>query len=193
MQPHSTPEHHAGTADALYAYLSDCQFDEHKINTGCLALALEYVYQPHPRFWRDFDLAYLIDAIARCVPDWRGALNRRGERYADEVMRDLEGILENHAFDEAGAEMLQPLPVQERPSERHSAFEWISAQLAKKGAAAELEFARRYGYRCGEGALEVLYCLEAARAGRVAHRLGTLVARDLRDRAMKDANGTRPS
>jgi hypothetical protein len=185
MQTKSTPEHHAGTADALYAYMSDCQFGERQLNTMCLRLALEYVYKPHPRFWRDFDHAYLTNAITRRVPDWRAAIERRAEGYADELMSDVESNLEDLAFDEALAEMIRTLPVHERPSDRHSAFEWISAQLATMGLKAELEFAMRAGLDCVDGALEVIDCLDAAGSGRVVDRTGTFVARTYREIVMK--------
>lgn len=57
---------HAGTTDALYTYMADCQFNEAHLTSMCLSLALEYVYQPRPRFWQNFDLMYLVTAMNRC-------------------------------------------------------------------------------------------------------------------------------
>lgn len=175
MQPKATSEHHAGTVDALYDYLTDCRFTEKQVNTGIPLLALEYVYRPHPRFWRDFDIAYLVDAVTRHLPDWQNAANRGTERSSATMLKEVADTLKLYAFDEANAEMIQSLPAQERPADRHSAFEWISSELTKRGLTAEREYAMRDGRRCGEGALQVVRCLEAAAADRTVDRMGTSV------------------
>ncbi|WP_230963474.1 hypothetical protein [Burkholderia stagnalis] len=191
MQPKATPKHHTGTVDALYDYLSDCRFTENQVNTGIPLLALEYVYQPHPRFWRDFDFAYLINAVTRCLPDWQNAANRGTEGSSTKMLKEVADTLKLYAFYEANAELILSLPAHERPADRHSAFEWISTELTKRGLTAEREYAMRDGHRCGDGAFEVVRCLEAAAAGRIVDRLGTLMARTYRAAVMKDyANAT---
>ncbi|RQZ57947.1 hypothetical protein DIE08_34100 [Burkholderia sp. Bp9004] len=90
-----------------------------------------------------------------------------------------------NAFDEANAEMLLALPAHERPSDATSAFEWLSAQFARKGLKTELEFARRDRNACGNHALDVLHGLEEAAQGRTVDRTGTLLARVYRDSVME--------
>lgn len=176
---------HANVVDALYAYMVDCRFGEAHLNAISLSFALEYVYRPHQRFWRQFDLEYLVTAVTRCVPNWRAALERTSSGAADKLLRDVNEFLRVRAFDEANAEILMALPVHERPSDGASAFAWISGELLKKGLRTELDFARRDGNTCGEQALDALHCLEAAAAGRRVDRTGALVARVCRDAAMK--------
>ncbi|HDR9161629.1 TPA: hypothetical protein QDB28_001992 [Burkholderia vietnamiensis] len=186
MQLETTQAVHAGPVDALVAYMSDCGFTASNLTAFTLSLALEYVYQPHPRFWRDFDLAYLVRAITLCTPDWRAPLNRanRPAESADKMLTDVGDYLRVNAFDEANAEMMLTLPVHARPSDAACAFDWISAQLASKGLNTELEFAKRDRDACGSHALEVLHCLEEAAQGRTVDRTGTLVARVYRDSVM---------
>ncbi|MBK5164810.1 hypothetical protein IQ291_10645 [Burkholderia sp. R-70211] len=96
-----------------------------------------------------------------------------------------------NSFDEANAEILLALAVGKRPETPSSAFAWIAAELARKGLAARLEFARPDDERCGEKALDVLYCLEQAKQGVVVERTGTIVAKAYRDAVMKrDAQRT---
>ncbi|WP_249189589.1 hypothetical protein [Burkholderia ambifaria] len=174
---------HAGTTDALYTYMADCQFNEAHLTSMCLSLALEYVYQPRPRFWQDFDLMYLVTAMNRCIPNWQIALEDTG-RGMNELLRDVNEFLRLNAFDEANAEMLLALPAHERPFDAASAFEWLSAQFARRGLKTELEFARRDRDACGNHALDVLHCLEEAAQGRTVDRTGTLLARVYRDSVM---------
>ncbi|EEE05578.1 conserved hypothetical protein [Burkholderia multivorans CGD2] len=98
---------------------------------------------------------------------------------------DVGEYVRINAFDEANAEMLRALPVHMRPTDGATAFEWLSAQLARKGMMTELDFARRDGNVCGEGALDMLHCLEEAAVGRGVERTGTLVAKVYRDATMK--------
>ncbi|KUZ75380.1 hypothetical protein WI38_28390 [Burkholderia ubonensis] len=91
-----------------------------------------------------------------------------------------------NAFDEANAEMLRSLPVHMRPTDGTTAFEWLSTQFARKGMAEELEFARRDGGVCGDGALDMLHCLEEAAVGRNVERTGMLIARVYRNAVMKE-------
>jgi hypothetical protein len=108
---------------------------------------------------------------------------RRGG--ADRLFQKLERILAINSFDEANAEMLLALPVEERPETPSSAFAWIAAELAKRAATAQLEFAQPYDERCGEKALDVAYCLEQAKLGNTVERTGTIVAKAYRDAVMK--------
>lgn len=187
MQFKVTREAHAGTVDALVSFMSDCRFGTSDLTAATLSLALEYVYQPHPRFWRDFNTAFLVRALALCIPDWRAAVNSTGHASggAKRLLADVEEYVRINAFDEANAEMLRALPRHMRPTDGATAFEWISAELSKEGMTEELVFARRDSDVCGDGALDVLHCLEEAAVGRHIERTGTLVARVYRDAVMR--------
>lgn len=181
----TTGNAHSKTVDLLVDYITDCEFDESCLNTANLAMAMEYCYQPHPRFWREFSATFVSDAVARLFPDWifvPGDANRSGNG----LMRDVREILRVNAFDEENAEMIAAVPVRERPADRVAASEWICGEYRRKGQVAELEFAQRDGKRCGEGTLTVLECAEKAQAGIPFTRIGTRVARSYRD-AMLDA------
>ncbi|WP_185715899.1 hypothetical protein [Burkholderia sp. Bp9004] len=187
MQFQATREAHAGTVDALVAYMRDCRFNASCLTAATLSLALEYVYKTHPRFWRDFNIAFLVRALSLHIPDWRAVTNSAGHASggANRLLADVEEYVRVNAFDEANAEMLRALPMHMRPMDGASAFDWISAQLAKKGMAEELEFARQDGDVCGDGALDALHCIEEAAAGRIVERTGMLAARVYRDAVMK--------
>ena len=68
-----------------------------------------------------------------------------------------------------------------------SAHKWRSLNCppGRKGLTAELEFARPDGDRCGEKALDAMYCLEEAKRGGGVERTGTIVAKAYRDAVMK--------
>lgn len=180
----ATVNDHADTVDTLLSYLGDCHFDEVHLTPMLLALALEFAYQPHPTFWRDLSMSVLENAMSRHMPNWRTApaMMHGG---ADRLFQEVGKILRINAFDEANAEMLSTLPVAGRPATPSAAFAWISAELERKGLTAELEFARPDGDRCGEKALDVLYCLEEAKRSVVVERTGTIVAKAYRDAVMK--------
>ncbi|SDI70919.1 hypothetical protein SAMN04487926_12272 [Paraburkholderia steynii] len=180
----TTVDVHADTVDALLSYMADCRFDESHLTSMHLALALEYAHQPNPTFWRDLSPSVLQDAMSRYMPNWRTAPAMM-DGGADRLFQEVGKILRINAFDEANAEMLSTLPVAERPTTSSAAFAWISAELERKGLTAELEFARPDGDRCGEKALDVLYCLEEAKRGVVVERTGTIVAKAYRDAVMK--------
>ncbi|KVR69011.1 hypothetical protein WK21_20020 [Burkholderia cepacia] len=188
MQSKATREAHAGTVDALVSFMNDCRFGEENLTAAAISLALEYVYQPHPRFWRDFNMAFLARALTLCLPDWRAAVNSTGHASggAKRLLADVEDYVRINAFDEANAEMLRALPRHMRPTDGAAAFEWIFAQLSKIGMTAQLECARRDGDVCGDGALDVLHCIEEAAVGRVIYRTGTLVAKVYRDAVMRE-------
>ncbi|EEE05587.1 hypothetical protein [Burkholderia multivorans] len=188
MQSKATREAHAGTVDALISFMNDCRFDTSGLTAATLSLALEYVYQPHPRFWRDFNMAFLVRALTLCVPDWRAAIDSAGHASggATRLLADVEEYVRGNAFDEANAEMLRALSRPMRPTDGATAYEWLSAQLARKGMTKELDFARRDGDVCGEGALDALHCIEEAAAGRAVERTGTLVAKVYRDAVLKE-------
>ncbi|CAG9269820.1 hypothetical protein [Paraburkholderia caribensis] len=175
---------HVKTVDALVGYLKDCQFSESQLNVGNLVMAVEAVYEPHPGFWRTLSLTCFVEAIARVFPEWKPG-GRNAQRHAKSLMRDLEEVLELNAFDEANAEMLSSLPKHKRPDDRTSAADWICAEHRRKGQWAELLLAQMDGKRCGEAALEILRCIENARAGKPYERIGTVVARWYRESVMK--------
>lgn len=174
----------AKAVDALVAYLTDCQFSESQLNVGNLVMAVEAVYEPHPRFWRDFNLTCVFDAVARVFPDWKPS-GREAPRRLKSLMRSVEEVLELNAFDEANAEMLGSLPTHKRPPDRIAATDWICAEYRRKGQTTRLLLAQMAGKRCGEAALEVLRCIEDARAGKPYERMGTTVARWYRESVLK--------
>jgi hypothetical protein len=100
------------------------------------------------------------------------------------VSREVKELLACHAFDEANAEMMMALPLEARPQDREKASEWIISELRKRNLKRELRYAQRDGNRCGEGALENLHCVERAALGIVCERLGTQVARSIRNRCL---------
>jgi hypothetical protein len=181
----TTGNAHSKTLDMLVDYITGCDFDESCLNTANLAMAIEYCYQPHPRFWREFSTTFVAEAVARLFPHWISAPGK-ATRSGNELMREVREFLRVNAFDEENAEMIAAVPVHERPADRVAASEWICGEYRRKGQMSELEFAQRDGKRCGEGALTVLECLEKARAGIPFTRIGTRVARSYRA-AMLDA------
>ncbi|HGO6088801.1 hypothetical protein [Burkholderia cepacia] len=187
MQFKANREPHIGTGDALAAYMTDCRFTASDLTAATLSLALEYAYQPHPRFWREFNIGFLLRALTICVPDWRDVLDSaaHASRGANRLLADVGEYVRVNAFDEANAEMLRAPPGHMRPTGGATAFDWISAQLARKGMTEALKFARRDGAVCGDRALNVLHCLEEALVGRHIERTGTLVARVYRDAVMQ--------
>ncbi|UQO39400.1 hypothetical protein [Burkholderia cepacia] len=188
MQSKATREAHAGTVDALVSFMNDCRFGASDLTAATVSLALEYVYQPHPRFWRDFNVAFLLRALTLCVPDWPVTINSAGHASggATRLLADVEEYVRVNAFDEANAELLRTLPVHMRPTDGATAFEWLSAQLARNGMMEELNFARRDGDVCGDSALDALHCIEEAAAGRHIERTGRLIARVYRDAVVKE-------
>jgi hypothetical protein len=166
--------------DAMVDYLNDCGFDESHMNSMTLTMAMEYIYQPSARFWRDFNLSFVTAAVSRVFQDSQvasGETTRRIKR----LKRAIKQVLEIYRFDEANAEMLEALPMHERPTDAAAAFVTICERYRRQRQYAELVFARRDGRRCGEGALAVLECVENAKMGFPYERLGTMVARSYRD------------
>ncbi|REG49089.1 hypothetical protein B0G80_5419 [Paraburkholderia sp. BL6669N2] len=167
-------------ANAVVEFMVDCGMNGDQVNVGNLCFAFEYAYRPLPRFWRDFDLKAVLEAITRQFPDWRATAVVRQQSVSD-VLSEVEGVLATYAFDEANAEMMMALPLAARPRDREAASEWIFSELRKRNLQRELRYAQRDGNRCGEGALETLHCVERAALGIVYERLGTQVARSIRN------------
>ncbi|WP_250435498.1 hypothetical protein [Caballeronia sp. ATUFL_F2_KS9A] len=172
-------------ARTIVAFMMDCGLRDADVNAGSLGLAFEYAYRPLPRFWRDFDLTALVEAISERFPDWRAAV-QKPDRTAEDVLREVREILQCHAFDEANAEMMMGVPKEARPTEWQAAADWICKELRKQKLGAELEFALQDGNRCGEGALQELHCLECAANGLEFERIGTSVARTWRNRVLAE-------
>ncbi|VWC75867.1 hypothetical protein BLA39750_00866 [Burkholderia lata] len=170
-------------AKMVVSYVVDCGLEDADLNPTNLSFAIEYAYKPLPRFWRDFDLTTIVEAISERFPNWRPAVPD-DEQTAEDVLLDLEAIVYCHALDEANAEMMMALPPQTRPKDREAASEWILAELRGRGLGIELIFAQRDGNRCGEAALEVLHCLERAATGREYDRFETKVAQLFRHRSL---------
>lgn len=129
--PKTASDLDADTFNALMSYIQDCYFDESNLTPMLLALALEYAYQAQSRFWRNFNLTIVDDAVSRYMPNWRTTAPMR-KGGADRLFQKLERILAINSFDEANAEMLLALPVEKRPETPSSAFAWIAAELRKE-------------------------------------------------------------
>ncbi len=182
---------HFETVAALVAYMRDCKMNASHLVPMNLALALEYVYRPEARFWREFDISLVIEALDRHLPNWRVAINQVTAQAAESLVKEIEKILGMHAFDELNAERLLAVQEDERPSDAVSAFEWIHAELTRLDLHEDAAYVARDGYRCGEAAAEIIYCLEQASKGLQRERLGTSVARFYRHTVMTDTNGGR--
>ncbi|CAL8476907.1 hypothetical protein [Caballeronia sp. S22] len=172
-------------ARAIVDFMSDCGLGDADVNAGHLFFAFEFAYNPLPRFWRDFDMEALVEAISARFPNWRSAVEKP-DGNADDVLREVEEVLHSKAFDEANAEMMMGVPKHARPTEWQAAVDWICAELRKRNLDAELRFAERLGKRCGEGALQELHCLERVASGIEFERIGTSVARTWRNRVLAE-------
>jgi hypothetical protein len=181
----ATSNTHNEVAKTIVDFMSDCGLVDADVNAGHLYLALEFAYKPLPRFWRDFDMPALVEAISERIPNWRSAV-QKPDRSADDVLREVEEVLRSNAFDEANAEMMMGVPKHARPTEWQAAADWICAELRKRKLEAELRFAERLGKRCGEGALQELHCLERAANGVEYERIGARVARHWRSRVLAE-------
>lgn len=62
------------------------------------AFAFEFSHRPLPQFWRDFNLAALVETISERFRDWRSSVQRPG-RTADDVLRQVEAIFPDRAED----------------------------------------------------------------------------------------------
>jgi hypothetical protein len=188
QEPNQRVETKAGNevAKAIVEFMADCGLGATDVSAFNVGLALEYVYRPLPRFWRDFDMAALVDAISERFPEWRSAV-QKPDWTGDDELREVEEILHCHAFDEANAEMMMALPEQARPTDDEAASDWIRAELRERKLEAELRFAERDGNRCGVGALQELHCLESAANGVEFERLGTGVARHWRKQVLAES------
>jgi hypothetical protein len=172
-------------AKAIVDFMADCGLEDADVNAGHLYFAFEFAYRPLPRFWRDFDMEALVEAISERFPNWRSAVEKP-DWNADDVLREVEEVLRSNAFDEANAEMMMGVPKHARPTEWQAAADWICAELRKRKLEAELRFAERLGKRCGEGALQELHCLERIASGIEFERIGTSVARTWRNRVLAE-------
>lgn len=180
---------HFETVAALVAYMRDCKMNASHLVPMNLALALEYVYRPEARFWREFDISLVIEALDRHFPNWREAINQVTAQAAEGLVKEIEDLLAMHAFDELNAERLLAVQEDERPSDAVSASEWIHAELMRLNLHEDAAYAARDRYRRGEAAVEIIYCLEQTSKGLQGERLGKSVARFYRRTVMNDTNG----
>jgi hypothetical protein len=173
-------------ANDVVGFMVDCRWNDGHVNAGNLQFAFEYAYRPLLRFWRDFELKTVIDAVTRQYPHWHAAAETR-QRTAGDVLRDVEELLACYAFDEANAEMMMALPLAARPRDEDTASKWICSELRKRKLNRELRFAQRDGWRCGERAFEILHCVEQAKFGLEFWRLASHVARTYRNSCLAGA------
>jgi hypothetical protein len=168
--------------DAMYQYMVDCGFGIRDLNGMCLSLVMEYVYQPTPRFWRDFKVEDLLDAVTRLLPDWQTTIEADSQRR---MLEDVQDILRMYAFDEENAQRLLELPVADRPADAESTSDWICRELEIVGRFDDVAYARRDGDECGQRAREMLVILSADADQWPELRIGTLVAHAYRDAIMQ--------
>lgn len=180
-------EIYAEASERMLSYIVDCRFNEEKLTPFYLGMALEIAYYPHLRFWRDFDIATLFDAVTRHLPSWRSDIERSGTS-AQRLQLDVEKLLRLNAFDESNAEMMLALPSDLRPTTASSAFDWICAALEKESLESEREFARQDRARCGQWALMTMNCLAQAQSGNLVERPGATFARIYRKHVLYPHN-----
>ncbi|WP_277183251.1 hypothetical protein [Caballeronia sp. BR00000012568055] len=172
-------------ADTVVAFLVDCRLKDQDLTAGILEMALEYAYKPHPRFWRDIDLAAVVEAISLQYPNWRCAL-ATGGNTAEEVLYEVDLALFCNGFFEAMAEKMMELPKSARPRTGVATLQWICAELDRNGQVAELLLAQMPEVQCGKHALLLMTCLEQAELGHEMVLLGTQTARCYRQARMDD-------
>jgi SOS response regulatory protein OraA/RecX len=171
------------TENELLQYLAECKFDESNLTVMDVSLALEYVYHPVPGFWRALTIDFVVAVLTQHLSHV-GEFSAPSSSRLEQLAEGLRDVLKAHAFDEANAERLMNVPASERPKDAETASEWICNELARQKLTDDLEYARRDGDRCGEGALEVVKSLVAAQKGLVVERTGTSVARFYRAAVM---------
>jgi hypothetical protein len=173
-------------ADTVVTFLLDCRLEDRDLTAGIWEMALEYAYEPRPRFWRDINLAEVVEAVSRQYPRWQSAVEAHGTT-ADEIFHQLDLIMVCNDFYEAMAEMMMTLPKSSRPRTGAAALEWICAELKKNGRAAEMRFAQAPEVQCGKYALLLMTYQERAEQGTEMVPLGTVIARTYRDIRMTEA------
>ncbi|OXI43859.1 hypothetical protein [Burkholderia aenigmatica] len=176
---------HNEVADIAVAFLMDCRLTDQDLTAGILEMALEYAYKPHPRFWRDIDLAGVVEAISLQYPHWRCAMATEGNS-AEGVLHEVDLALFCNRFYEDMAEMMMELPKPARPRTGPAALQWICEELARNRRFAELHFAQVPEVQCGKHALIFMTCLEQAELGHETVLLGTQIARQYREKRMDD-------
>ncbi|SAK89639.1 hypothetical protein AWB78_04739 [Caballeronia calidae] len=172
-------------ADTAVAFLVDCRLTDQDLTAGIWEMALEYAYKPHPRFWRDIDLAAVVEAISLQYPNWRCAM-ATGCSTAEEVLYEVDLALYCNGFFEAMAEKMMELPKSARPRTGVAALQWICTELDRNGQVAELLLAQLPEVQCGKHALLLMTCLEQAESGHEMVLLGTQIARCYREKRMDD-------
>ncbi|WP_322003768.1 hypothetical protein [Paraburkholderia tropica] len=178
----SSTEKNAKTTDAMYQYMVDCGFGIRHLDWLCLTLAMEYVYQPTPRFWRDFKVGDLLDAVTRLIPGWQTTIEADSQHR---MLGDIQDILRMYAFDEENAQRLLELPVADRPADAESTSNWICRELESAGRFDDVAYARPDGDECGQRVLDMLSILFADADQWPELRIGTLVAHAYRDAIMQ--------
>jgi len=128
---------HNEIINTIITFLVDCGLNDDDVDSAHLFFAFEYAYKPLPRFWRDFNLSALIDAISEHFPNWRSAVRSR-KQTPEVTLDEVKEILYHRAFDEANAEMMLALPLQDRPKNGEEASNWIFAELRKRKLETEL-------------------------------------------------------
>jgi hypothetical protein len=182
----ASPNASNDVADTAVVFLTDCRLTERDLTAGIWEMALEYAYKPHPRFWRDIDLAAVVEAVSLRYQNWRCAMDTEGSQTAEEVLHEVDLALFCNRFYEEMAEMMMELPKPARPRTGLAALQWICEELDRTGRFAELHFAQVPDVQCGKHALLFMTCLEQAELGHEMVLLGTQIARCYRESRMGD-------
>jgi hypothetical protein len=159
----SPGEINAEAGDAIFKYMTDFQYDETMLEGYYLGLALAYAHQPHSRFWRDYNVDIVDNAISWHLPDYLSAVAASDEA-ADGVRERAHWLVRLHAFHEFAEEIVAELPVVERPKTSESAAEWVCASLEGEGLEPELSKKLRDGFRSGGWELKAIKQVNEARA-----------------------------
>ncbi|MFP3550503.1 hypothetical protein SB861_07290 [Paraburkholderia sp. SIMBA_049] len=180
-------EIYAEAGEAIFKYMADCQYDEAMLTEFYLGLALAHAQQPHPRFWRDFNVDIVVIAISRHLPDYLSALAASGEA-ADRVRARAHWLVRLHAFREFAEEIVAELPVAERPKTSESAAEWVCAALEGEGLEPELFKKLQDGFRSGGWELTAIKQVNQVRAAGFIALPSHGMARTYRKHAMRPEN-----
>ncbi|WP_371881737.1 hypothetical protein [Caballeronia sp. S22] len=183
----SPSEIYAKAGDAIFKYMADCKYDESMLWEYYLGLALAYVYQPHPRFWRDFNADIVVNAVSRYQSHYLSTPVASDETV-NSIREVAHWLVQLHAFHEFAEEIIAELPVAERPEKPESAAEWVCAALEGEGL--EPEFFKRLqdGFRSGGWELTAIKHLNQLRAAACIALPSHSMARIYRKHAMRPAD-----
>lgn len=179
MNPYKTrsqiPQQRERFTEDFVTFMSACGFSLKDASAPFnVSLALEASYRPSPDFWRSLDLRSVQEALNVFAQRFHAAPGFPA--FSDSLAKEIGDILFMNQHDERNADLLSQLSPADRPRDSESASGWICAELLRRGAHGEFEYAQRDGKRCGEAALEQLAVVEAAAQGQPLKRYQSEVA-----------------